>query len=123
MEYRHARYDSLLNRISDRDLLFVGDYTLDSYQNCEYGCKYCDSALNKTVYVKTNAVELLKKEIEKIAKGTIIVGSVHDPYQKAEKNYGTTRNLLKIIEQHDFPCHILTKSNMIFKDIFVFQCN
>ena len=117
MEYKYARYDSLLNKISNKDLLFNGNYTIDPYQNCEFGCKYCDSALNNTVYIKTNAAMLLKKEIKKIEKGTIVIGSVHDPYQKTEKKHETTRSLLKIIRQYDFPCHILTKSNMILRDI------
>ena len=119
MEYKHARYNSLLNKIINKDKLFTGDYTLDPYQNCEYGCIYCDSTLDETIYIKTNATQLLKKELEKNERGTIIVGSVSDPYQEAEKKYKTTRNLLKIIEQYDFPCHVLTKSNLVLKDIDV----
>ncbi len=117
MEYKHARYSSLLNKITNKDKLFTGDYTLDPYQNCEYGCIYCDSTLDETIYIKTNATQLLKKELEKNERGTTIVGSVSDPYQEVEKKYKTTRNLLKIIEQYDFPCHVLTKSNLVLKDI------
>lgn len=117
MEYKHARYSSLLNKITNKDKLFTGDYTLDPYQNCEYGCIYCDSTLDETIYIKTNATQLLKRELEKNERGTTIVGSVSDPYQEAEKKYKTTRNLLKIIEQYDFPCHVLTKSNLVLKDI------
>jgi len=117
MEYKYARYSSLLNKITKKDPLFAGDYTLDTYQNCEFGCKYCDSTLDEVIYIKTNAVQLLKKELKKTEKGTIIVGSVVDPYQKAEKKYETTRNLLKIIRQYSFPCHILTKSNLILRDL------
>jgi len=117
MKYKHAKYGSLLNKITNKDLLFNGDYTLDPYQNCEFGCKYCDSSLDETIYIKTNAVQLLEEEIETIEKGTIIVGSVHDPYQEIEKESRNTRNLLEIIKEHDFPCHILTKSNLILRDI------
>jgi len=111
------KYDSLVTKITNKDLLFTGDYTLDSYQNCEFGCKYCDSSLDETIYIKTNAVQLLEREIEKIEKGTIIVGSVHDPYQKIEKEYEITRNILKIIKRNNFSCHILTKSNLVLRDI------
>lgn len=117
MKYKYARYSSLLNKITKKDPLFFGDYTLDTYQNCEFGCKYCDSTLDEIIYIKTNAVQLLKKELNNVEKGTIIVGSAADPYQKAEKKYEATRNLLKIIEQYDFPCHILTKSNLILRDL------
>jgi len=117
MKYKHVKYDSLITKISSKDLLFIGDYTLDPYQNCEFGCKYCDSSLDEIVYIKTNAVQLFEGEIEKIKKGIIIVGSVHDPYQEIEKEYRITRNLLEVIKEHDFPCHILTKSNLILRDI------
>jgi len=117
MLYKHVKYDSLITRITNKDLLFTGDYTLDPYQNCEFGCKYCDSASDETIYIKTNAVQLLEEEIETIEKVTIIVGSVHDPYQEIEKECKITRSLLEIIKEHDFPCHILTKSNLILRDI------
>jgi len=50
-------------------------------------------------------------------RGVIIIGSVHDPYQKAEEKCEVTKNLLKTIKKHHFPCHILTKSNLVLKDI------
>ena len=117
MKYKYAKYNSLINKITNKDLLFIGDYTLDPYQNCEFGCKYCDSALEKTTYIKINADKLLEKEIAKIKKGSIIVGSVNDPYQRIEKECKITRCLLRIIKEHDFPCHILTKSDLILRDI------
>ncbi len=109
--------DSLLKKITTKDKLFDGNYTVDSYQNCEFGCSYCDSSIDKTIFVKTNTADLLKKELEKITKGVIIVGSVNDPYQNAEKNFKITRSLLEIIKQKNFSCHILTKSDLILRDI------
>lgn len=120
MEYKYATYTSLLNKITKKDNLFIGDYTVDPYQNCEFGCKYCDSTFEKTVYVKNNATILLEEELNKIKeKGTIIIGSVIDPYQKIEKKHRATRKILNIIQQHNFPCHILTKSNLVLRDIDV----
>ena len=117
MNYKPIQCSFLLNRITTKDKLFNGNYTLDPYQNCGFGCRYCDSTYDETIYIKTNAAQLLKKELETTEKGTIIVGSVVDPYQKAEESYNITRNLLEIIEQYDFPCHILTKSNLVLRDI------
>ena len=119
MEYKCARYDSLVNNITTKDRLFVGNYTVDPYQNCEFGCKYCDSAIDKTIYIKTNATQLLNKELATKEKGMIIVGSVHDPYQQAENSYKITRDLLKIIQDQGFSCHILTKSTLAIRDIDV----
>ncbi len=66
MRYKHVKYDSVITKITNKDLLFIGDYTLDPYQNCEFGCKYCDSALDETIYIKTNAIQLLEEEMKKI---------------------------------------------------------
>jgi DNA repair photolyase len=127
MEYKQIKVDTLIKTITKKDTLFGGNYTIDPYQNCEYGCNYCDSSLDKKIYIKTNALEIFKKEIEQIKKGIIIVGSVHDPYQKAEENYKITRNLLKIFQKENFSCHILTKSNLILRDLDILtkikKCN
>jgi len=117
MEYRPITCDSLIKRITKTDMLFNGKYCIDPYQNCEFGCLYCDSSFDKTIYVKTNATEILEKGLEQLERGVIIIGSVHDPYQKAEGKYEVTKNLLKTIKKHHFPCHILTKSNLVLRDI------
>jgi DNA repair photolyase len=117
MNYKQIRVHSLINKIIKNDTLFGGNYTIDPYQNCEFGCLYCDSSFDKTIYIKTNAADILRKEIKQIDKGVIIIGSVHDPYQKAEEKNKITRDLLKIIEENNFPCHILTKSDLIIRDL------
>lgn len=117
MIYKCSHYPSLLHTITRKDHLFSGDYTLDPYQNCEFGCRYCDSAADTTIYIKTNAIEQLQKELPTEKKGMIIVGSVHDPYQQAEESYQLTRSLLKIIANQGFSCHVLTKSSVILRDI------
>lgn len=117
MNYKTIQCDFLLNKITQKDKLFHGDYTLDTYQNCEFGCKYCDSAQDDTIYIKDNIVQLLKNELKKTQKGTIIIGSTVDPYQEAEIKYQNTRKILEIIKQNHFPCHILTKSKILLRDI------
>jgi len=117
MQYKQIKIDSLINKITNKDTLFGGNFTIDPYQNCEFGCLYCDSSLDETIYIKTNSEHILKKELKQLEKGTIIVGSVHDPYQKAEEYYKITRHLLKIIGENYFSCHILTKSNLVVRDI------
>ena len=117
MEYKQIHCDSLIKKITKKDTLFNGNYCIDPYQNCEFGCLYCDSSFDKTIYIKKNAAEILKNELQSLEKGVIIVGSVHDPYQKAEQTYEITKNILKIIKKYDFPCHILTKSTLVLRDI------
>jgi len=117
MQYKHIRVNSVLNKVVKRGDLFSGDYTVDPYKNCMFECLYCDSSFDKIVLIKSNAHEILRKEIKNIKKGKIILGSVHDPYQNIEEKTGLTRKLLKIIRNNNFSCHILTKSNLILRDI------
>lgn len=121
MKYKFEKVDFLLNKITKKDNLFKGIYTIEPYQNCEFGCLYCDSSYEKIIKIKTNAAEILDKEIKELQKGTIIVGSVNDAYQNAEDKFRITRNLLKIIEKHNFPCHILTKSDLVLRDIDILK--
>ena len=116
MNYKPIKVDFLINKITTKDKLFGGDYTIDPYQNCEFGCVYCDSSVEKTIYIKKNAPEIFKKELNNIKKGTIIVGSVHDPYQRIEKKELITRKILYIIKKYNFSCHILTKSDLVLRD-------
>ena len=117
MNYKQINVDTLINKITNKDTLFGGNYTVDPYQNCEFGCQYCDSSLDKIVYIKTNAVEIFRKELKNLEKGNIIIGSVHDPYQRAEVGANITRSILKIISKKKLSCHILTKSDLIKRDI------
>jgi DNA repair photolyase len=117
MNYKSISCDSVIKKITKKDSLFHGNYCVDPYQNCEFGCHYCDSSFEKTVFVKTNVVETLKRELKQIDNGRIILGSVHDPYQNAEKNYELTKTILQALREFDFPCHILTKSPLILRDI------
>jgi DNA repair photolyase len=115
--YRTIICDSLLKQITRTDDLFQGLYCIDPYQNCEFRCRYCDSSIDTTIYVKTNAADILEKELKKVKKGRIIIGSVHDAYQQAEKTYELTKNILRVIADYDFSCHIITKSPLIIRDI------
>jgi DNA repair photolyase len=117
MDYKIINCDSVVKKITKKDSLFHGNYCVDPYQNCEFGCHYCDSSFEKTIYVKANVVDILKKELEHNKNGRIIIGSVHDPYQKTEKKYKLTRTILETLRQFNFPCHILTKSPLVLRDI------
>ena len=117
MNYKPIKVDFLINKITKKDKLFGGDYTIDLYQNCEFGCIYCDSSFDETVYIKKNGPKIFEEELKNIRKGTVIVGSVHDPYQKIEEKELLTRKILEIIQKYNFSCHILTKSDLVLRDV------
>ncbi|MBN2602801.1 MAG: radical SAM protein, partial [Candidatus Thermoplasmatota archaeon] len=121
MDYKEIRVSELITRITKKDTLFCGDFTIDPYQYCEFSCNYCDSSFSDSIKIKTNAAEILRNELENLEMGRIIVGSVHDPYQDAEKKYQLARKLLSVILEFDFPCHILTKSPLVLRDLDILK--
>jgi DNA repair photolyase len=100
-------------------------YNLNLYRGCQHGCIYCDSRSKcygiknfSDIEVKGNALALLEKEISsKREKGTIGFGSMNDPYMPLEKELEFSRQALKIISRHHFPVHLITKSNLVTRDI------
>jgi len=117
MEYQWITVPTLLTAITKKDILFQGTHTLDPYQGCEFGCLYCDSPLQQMVYIKSNAVECLQKELRSLHNPTLVLGSVHDPYQPVEIQTKLTRSLLEVIKDTSLSAHILTKSAHILRDI------
>jgi DNA repair photolyase len=70
------------------------------------------------VDVKINAPEVLERELARSPKkGVILIGSVTDGYQPIEKKYKVTRTILEILAKYDFPVSILTKSDLVTRDI------
>lgn len=109
------------------DTWFGLRYNLNLYRGCQHGCIYCDSRSTcygiqnfTNIEVKENALQLLEKEIRsKRRKGTIGFGSMNDPYMPLEKEHGLTRKALEIVAQNRFPVHLITKSNLVLRDIDV----
>ncbi len=105
------------------------DYCINPYIGCLHGCVYCYSRFMKRftghiekwgefVDVKTNAPEVLEKELRsKPKKGVALLGSVTDAYQPVEKKYKITRAVLEILLKYNFPISILTKSDLVTRDM------
>ncbi len=99
---------------------------MNIYRGCTHGCIYCDSRseiYGKTydfedIEVKTNALELIDRELSKRRRKCMIVtGAMTDPYIPLEKELEHTRKSLELIEKHDFGVALLTKSDLILRDI------
>ena len=104
------------------------DYCINPYTGCEHGCVYCYARFMKRysnhreewgdfVDIKVNAVDILKKQLEKQKKGEIFISSVTDAYQPIEKKTELTRNILKELLNYQFPITIQTKSSLVLRDI------
>ncbi|WP_430412427.1 SPL family radical SAM protein [Kordia sp.] len=123
---------SVLNKTKKRDAWFLDDYTFNPYQSCSYNCLYCyirgskyGTNLATSLSVKTNAIELLEKQLKKRAAkgeyGFIVLSSVTDPYINIEKEYMLTRKALEVILKYRFPVHMITKSTLIERDFDILQ--
>ncbi len=100
-------------------------YNMNLYRGCQHQCIYCDSRSEcyqlgdlRDIRVKENAIDLLKKELpSKRKKGTVGTGSMNDPYMPVEKELKLTRQALEQLKRFQFPVHIITKSDLVTRDI------
>ncbi len=126
MKYTEIQVKSILNKVTGNDDLFGLMYNMNLYRGCEHQCVYCDSRsecyqiadFNTEVLVKINGVGLLRNTLpKKKVIGTIGFGSMNDPYTFAEAKYGLTGQALEVIADQGWPVHIITKSDMVLKDL------
>jgi len=67
--------------------------------------------------VKINAQELIPKNTKKYKNKSILISSVTDPYQPAERKYKLMRGVLKNLIPLEPDLCIMTKSDLIIRDI------
>jgi DNA repair photolyase len=117
---------TLLVRVKGPDDWFGLYYNMNLYRGCQHQCIYCDSRsecyqienFNQDVLIKANAVELLRRELAgKRVIGTIGTGSMNDPYMPLEAELRLTRGALEVIAEAGFPVHVITKSDLVLRDI------
>lgn len=118
---------TLLSRT--RDQYFGFSYTMNLYRGCQHGCIYCDSRSAcyqkedfSDIEIKANSIPLLRSELaSKKKKGTIGFGSMSDPYMEIEKTRRLSRQALEVLHEFRFPVHLLTKSELVVRDIDLFK--
>lgn len=101
---------------------------MNLYRGCTHGCIYCDSRSAcygmdhafEDVAVKRNAPELLDGALRRRRSRCMIgTGAMSDPYLPLEAELGLTRRCLEIIDRHAFGCTVLTKSDLVLRDLDV----
>jgi DNA repair photolyase len=123
---REIQAKTLLGRVKQPDDWFGLRYVINLYRGCQHQCIYCDSRsecyriddFNHDVLVKANAIDLLRNELpRKRVKGTIGTGSMNDPYMPLEAERRLTRRALEVIAEFHFPVHVITKSDLVLRDL------
>ncbi len=133
----HVYFDypkQIVNEIKSPD---VGmQFSANPYQGCEHGCIYC-YARNSHEYwgfsagldfeskliAKPNAAELLTQTFEKKTwkPAVISLSGNTDCYQPIERKYKLTRSLLEVCLRYKNPVGIITKNQLILRDIDVLK--
>lgn len=125
---------TIISRNQSPDLPF--SQSINPYRGCEHGCIYCYARpshaylglspgldFETKLTAKPNAAKLLKQELaaKNYQCSPISLGANTDPYQPIERDYQITRQILQVLNDSRHPCHIVTKSAMIERDIDIMQ--
>jgi DNA repair photolyase len=108
------------------------DASINPYRGCEHGCIYCFARpthaywnlgpgldFETRIFHKPALARLLAEELR--APGYVCkpinLGANTDPYQPAERDFRTTRELLEVLLEHRHPVTVVTKGALILRDL------
>ena len=97
-------------------------YSFSPYTGCSHACIYCyiTSYIPHAFHarLKKDLFKRLKKEVKKIDKKLYIsMANSSDPYTPEERELKATRRCLKIFKENGVRLLIITKSDMVARDI------
>ncbi len=108
------------------------DRSINPYKGCEHGCIYCYARATHSylglspgldfetkLFSKPDAARLLREALADPSYRCemIALGSNTDPYQPIERDLRITRGILEVLAEHDHPVGIVTKSNLVLRDL------
>jgi DNA repair photolyase len=126
-EYREEPCRSALNKVTGMSF----KWSLNPYTGCVHRCTFCfvrafekradrpfDDRYGTSIRVKTNLVEVLRKELArpKWAHEGVVIGTATDPYQPAEGRYRLTRRSIEALAEARNPLSIITRGPLIVRD-------
>ena len=124
----HAR--TIIARNDSPDIGF--DRSINPYKGCEHGCIYCYARpshawmglspgldFESKLFFKPEGPRLLEQELaaRRYVCKRIHIGGNTDPYQPVEREHRITRGLLEVMRRFNQPFSIITKSNLITRDV------
>lgn len=110
--------------------------SVNPYRGCEHGCVYCYARpfheylgfsagldFESKILVKEDAPALLRKELSspKWKPQALAMSGVTDCYQPAERRLEVTRRCLEVLAEFRNPVGVITKNELVTRDIDVLQ--
>src|SRR5918997_4753088 len=107
-------------------------WTINPYRGCTHMCVYCfarrthewleldyGNDFNSQIVVKTNLVDVLRKELARPSwqREHVALGTNTDPYQRAEGRYRLMPGVITALAESGTPFSILTKGTLLRRDI------
>jgi DNA repair photolyase len=122
IKYNQVECKSLLNKSG------LSDYAVNCYSGCGHGCVYCYARFatrfshpredwGSFVDIKMNAPQVLAREVKRKPAGHVMISSVCDAWQPAEKSCRLTRQCLEILLHYRHRVSTLTKSTLAGRDL------
>lgn len=109
-------------------------WCINQYDGCLHGCKYCyGMVIRRKSYSdwirprpREKILEKLGNDVKLLASNgalikDIFLGSVTDSYQPLEKDCLLTRRVVEMLIQNELPFTILTKSDLVLRDMDLFK--
>ena len=106
--------------------------SINPYRGCEHGCSYCFARpshayldlspgldFETRIFSKPNAAALLRQAMRKPSYRceTVALGTNTDAYQPVERRLRITRAILEALAEFRHPVVVVTKSNMVVRDL------
>jgi len=99
--------------------------TLNPYTGCDHHCLYCYASSYIPRFYdcrpKKDLVSRLRKEAVNLRGEIISISNSSDPYPVLEAETGLTRQCLEILSKQNCRIQIVTKSNLVVRDVDVLK--
>ena len=99
--------------------------TFNPYSGCNHRCVYCYASSYVPNFFncrpKKDLIQRLEKESHKLKGEIISISNSSDPYPTIEKELDLTRQCLEILAQRNCKIQIITKSDLVVRDIDILK--
>jgi DNA repair photolyase len=124
----------ILNKVNSPDVGMM--WSVNPYQGCEHGCVYCYARNSHQYWGLSAGLDFESKIMVKPLAPKLLESAFRDPkwipqpvsfsgntdcYQPVERKLKITREMLKICLQYKNPVGIITKNQLILRDLDILQ--